>query len=45
MKETKKKRIRVRVRVRVKEIMKTLEERKTDKQKFIKNMYIEERQK
>ena len=39
MKETKKKRIRVR------EIMKTLEERKTEKQKFIKNMYIEERQK
>ena len=36
MKERKKKRIRVRDK------MKTLEERKKEKQKFIRNMYIEE---
>ena len=38
VKEGKKKRIRVRVRDK----MKTLEERKTEKHKFIRNMYIEE---
>ena len=40
MKERNKKRVRVRVRVREK--MKTLEERKKEIQKFIRNMYIEE---
>ena len=32
-------------RNRVRDKMKTLEERKTEKQKFIRNMYIEEIQK
>ena len=43
VKERNKKRVRVRVRVREK--MKTLEERKKGKQKFIRNIYIEEIQK
>ena len=34
-----------RMRVRVREKIKTPEERKTEKQKFIRNMYIEEIQK
>ena len=37
--------LRTKKRIRVREKMKALEERKKEKQKFVRNMYIEEIQK
>ena len=45
MNERNKKKVRVRVRVSVGEKIETLEERKKEKQSFIRNMYMQEIQK